>query len=51
VMIGSMLGTKNLNSYDPGQAGRAERVLAGRGAAAHRDGAGPAAVRSPATPS
>ncbi|MFY9863126.1 MAG: MMPL family transporter, partial [Trebonia sp.] len=23
-----MLGTKNLNSYDPGQAGRAERVLA-----------------------
>ena len=29
VMIGSMLGTKNLNSYDPGQAGRAERVLVG----------------------
>jgi RND superfamily putative drug exporter len=28
VMISSMLGTKNLNSYDPGQAGRAERVLA-----------------------
>ena len=28
VMVGSMLGTKNLNSYDPGQAGRAERVLA-----------------------
>src|SRR6516162_2406738 len=28
VMIGNMLGTKNLNSYDPGQAGRAERVLA-----------------------
>ena len=28
VMIGSMLGTKNLNSYDPGQAGQAERVLA-----------------------
>jgi hypothetical protein len=28
VMIGSMLGTKNLNSYDPGQAGRGERVLA-----------------------
>ncbi|HEY2306494.1 MAG TPA: MMPL family transporter [Streptosporangiaceae bacterium] len=27
VMVGSMLGTKNLNSYDPGQAGRAERVL------------------------
>ena len=27
VMISSMLGTKNLNSYDPGQAGRAERVL------------------------
>jgi putative drug exporter of the RND superfamily len=27
VMIGNMLGTKNLNSYDPGQAGRAERVL------------------------
>jgi putative drug exporter of the RND superfamily len=28
VMISSMLGTKNLNSYDPGQAGQAERVLA-----------------------
>jgi RND superfamily putative drug exporter len=28
VVISSMLGTKNLNSYDPGQAGRAERVLA-----------------------
>jgi len=28
VMIGNMLGTKNLNSYDPGQAGQAERVLA-----------------------
>jgi RND superfamily putative drug exporter len=28
VMISSMLGTKNLNSYDPGQAGGAERVLA-----------------------
>jgi RND superfamily putative drug exporter len=27
VVIGGMLGTKNLNSYDPGQAGRAERVL------------------------
>jgi RND superfamily putative drug exporter len=27
VVIGNMLGTKNLNSYDPGQAGRAERVL------------------------
>jgi len=27
VLISSMLGTKNLNSYDPGQAGRAERVL------------------------
>ena len=27
VVIGSMLGTKNLNSYDPGQAGKAERVL------------------------
>ncbi len=27
VMVGSMLGTKNLNSYDPGQAGQAERVL------------------------
>src|SRR5215471_1895126 len=27
VMISSMLGTKNLNSYDPGQAGQAERVL------------------------
>ena len=28
VVIGNMLGTRNLNSYDPGQAGRAERVLA-----------------------
>ena len=27
VAVGNMLGTKNLNSYDPGQAGRAERVL------------------------
>src|SRR6516225_12108835 len=28
VVIGNMLGTKNINSYDPGQAGQAERVLA-----------------------
>ena len=34
-MIGSMLGTKNLNSYDPGQAGRAERVLARPGVVQH----------------
>ncbi len=27
VFLGSMLGTKSLPSYDPGQAGRAERVL------------------------
>jgi len=27
VMAGQMLGAKNLQSYDPGQAGRAERVL------------------------
>src|SRR5215472_1367277 len=27
IAVGNMLGTKNLNSYDPGQAGRAERVL------------------------
>ena len=27
VMIGHHLGTSNVNSYDPGQAGRAERVL------------------------
>jgi RND superfamily putative drug exporter len=27
VMVGSLLGTKNLTSYDPGQAGQAERVL------------------------
>src|SRR5262249_52716816 len=27
VVISSMLGTKNINSYDPGQSGRAERVL------------------------
>ncbi len=25
VAMGSMLGTKNINSYDPGQAGQAER--------------------------
>ena len=28
VVVGGMLGTKNLNSYDPGQSGQAERVLA-----------------------
>ncbi len=28
VVIGQRLGTTNLNSYDPGQAGKAERVLA-----------------------
>src|SRR6516164_8233265 len=28
LMIGRQLGTDNLNSYDPGQAGQAERVLA-----------------------
>ncbi len=28
VVIGQRLGTDNLNSYDPGQAGQAERVLA-----------------------
>src|SRR5580700_7581788 len=28
VVIGQRLGTQNLNSYDPGQAGKAERVLA-----------------------
>ena len=28
VVIGQRLGTQNLNSYDPGQAGRAERILA-----------------------
>jgi putative drug exporter of the RND superfamily len=28
VVVGQHLGTQNLNSYDPGQAGRAERVLA-----------------------
>jgi RND superfamily putative drug exporter len=28
VVISAMLGTKNLNSYDPGQSGQAERVLA-----------------------
>ena len=27
VVTGNMLGTKNLPSYDPGQAGRAERIL------------------------
>jgi len=27
-VVGQRLGTQNLNSYDPGQAGRAERVLA-----------------------
>ena len=28
VLVGQRLGTTNLNSYDPGQAGKAERVLA-----------------------
>jgi RND superfamily putative drug exporter len=28
VVVGQRLGTQNVNSYDPGQAGRAERVLA-----------------------
>src|SRR6266516_4292795 len=27
VAVGHQLGTSNVNSYDPGQAGRAERVL------------------------
>jgi putative drug exporter of the RND superfamily len=27
VLVGGMLGTKNINSYDPGPSGRAERVL------------------------
>jgi putative drug exporter of the RND superfamily len=27
VLVGQLLGTKNLQSYDPGQAGRAERIL------------------------
>jgi hypothetical protein len=27
LMIGRQLGTDNINSYDPGQAGQAERVL------------------------
>jgi len=31
VVIGNSLGTKNLNSYDPGEAGRAERVLSSPG--------------------
>src|SRR6266496_4839211 len=31
VVIGNTLGTKNLNSYDPGEAGRAERVLSSPG--------------------
>jgi putative drug exporter of the RND superfamily len=31
VLVGNMLGTKNLNSYDPGEAGRAERVLSQAG--------------------
>src|SRR5690348_2362364 len=31
VAIGNTLGTKNLNSYDPGEAGRAERVLSSPG--------------------
>src|SRR6266536_1867828 len=30
-VIGNTLGTKNLNSYDPGEAGRAERVLSSPG--------------------
>src|SRR5689334_23506343 len=31
VVIGNTLGTKNLNSYDPGEAGRAERMLSSPG--------------------
>ena len=31
LVIGNVLGTKSLNSYDPGEAGRAERVLSGPG--------------------
>ena len=31
VAMSSVLGTKNINSYDPGQAGRAERVLSSPG--------------------
>src|SRR5215470_7231069 len=27
VLVASMIGTKNINSYDPGQSGQAERVL------------------------
>src|SRR5215472_12221081 len=27
IVISGMIGTKNLNSFDPGQAGRAERML------------------------
>src|SRR5215831_18835477 len=33
VVIGNTLGTKNLNSYDPGEAGKAERVLSSPGVA------------------
>ncbi len=33
IVVGQALGTKNLNSYDPGQAGRAERVLSEPGVA------------------
>src|SRR5258707_15414181 len=43
VAVGHQLGTSNVNSYDPGQAGRAERGLhRPRGAPAHPEsGLGP----------
>src|SRR6266516_3984695 len=37
VVIGNTLGTKNLNSYDPGEAGRAERVLSSPGVVQRAD--------------
>src|SRR6516225_4178970 len=40
LVIGNMLGTKNLNSYDPGQAGQAERVLAQPGVVQRSAGPG-----------
>jgi putative drug exporter of the RND superfamily len=50
LVVGQRLGTQNLNSYDPGQAGRAERVLAQPVVAALRSvPASAAGIQSPAT--
>src|SRR5215475_4427275 len=50
VVIGNTLGTKSLNSYDPGEAGRAERVLSSPGVALERIPRVATNVRSPLAP-